>query len=75
VNPTARMITVDVARANFNKEKTRNPGEIKVKIETRSYFLLVWKTESQKKRNCKKYKRDLVEDKVANKKRARMAPP
>jgi hypothetical protein len=66
VNPTASMITVDVAKENLSMAKTRNPGKIKVKNETRNHLLYCGKP-NHKKNDCRKYKSDLAEGKVANK--------
>jgi hypothetical protein len=66
LNPMARMITVDVSNTKFSKDKTTNPGEVKVKIETRSYLLLLWQAKSQEER-CGKHRRDLAEGKPPKK--------
>jgi hypothetical protein len=41
LNPTIRMKLVEVAKQDFNKVKTRNLGEIKVKTERSSHLLLL----------------------------------
>ena len=68
LNPTARMITVDVAKANLSMAKTINPGGRRSKSKQRQDITCFYcgKT-NHKKNDCRKYKRDLAEGKVANK--------
>jgi hypothetical protein len=67
LNPTTRKMPVDVAKQDFSKVKTGNPGEDQSQERDKKITCFYCGKPNHKKSDYRIYKRDLAEGKVANK--------